>query len=102
MLSGATRVLAQLITFDQQGIFAFDLFAGRVVRVAVIHADRARNAILRALGAPTATERAEGRNKKAPIGRRNAMQIGGDEIGVMSGNDTIRNGRRERLKYGIY
>ena len=64
-----------------------------IVGVAIIDAPRDGYAVLIPLGAPAASERADPDDEQFAVGRRDAVEIGKDQVGVMAGDGVIWDSR---------
>src|SRR5256885_12086876 len=72
----AGRVLADLVLLHQHRVLGLELLGGAVVGVAVIDADGDGHAVLTALGAPAAAQRADADDEQPPVLGRDAMDVG--------------------------
>src|SRR3954452_18635362 len=86
---------------EEEGILGFHLLAGTVVRIAVVHAYRARHAVLGLLRAPATTERASRHDEEAPILRRHAVDQAYTEVRVMRGNGPVGDRALHGLEYRV-
>lgn len=69
--------------------------------VPVIDADGTADAILVVLGAPTAAKRPEIADEELGCLRINAVKLRRQQIGMMTGDDPVRNSLGERLEHGV-
>ena len=101
MAAGAAGIRHQRIALDHHREFGLDLLVRAVVGVAVIDADRGGDAVLAALGAPAAAERAEIAEEELVGARIDAVELRDQQVGMVAGDDAVRDRRRQRLEHGI-
>src|SRR5262249_58694406 len=81
--------------------FARDRLGGTVVSVAVVHGDGRVAAVAVVLGAPAAPDQPAEIDVETVVLRAAAIDAPDHEIGVVAGDDVLRNGGGERLEDGI-
>jgi hypothetical protein len=101
MLSWPAGIGNQRVAFDQQRIFVLKLLARRVVRVAVVQAHCARDAVLGQLRAPATAERSHVGQEELTVAWIDAMHQRDAKIGMMPGDHLFRNRRCQRLEHGV-
>src|SRR5579862_10018860 len=98
---GAAGIWNELVALDHDRELDFGLFARTVMRIAVVDAYGGGDTVLVALRAPAAAQRPEiGEEEFRGFGV-DAVQRGDQQIGMMPGDDTVWNNRRQRLEHRI-
>src|SRR5262249_8787533 len=98
---GPARVQPQGVALDQQLLFGLALRGGTVVSVAVVHGEGRVAPVAVVLGAPAAPDQPAEIDVETVVLRAAAIDAPDHEIGVVAGDDVLRNGGGERLEDGI-
>src|SRR5262249_15639995 len=96
--AGAAGIGHQGIALHYDGKLDLGLLVRAVVGIAVVDADRARDAVLGQLGAPAAAQGSEAADEELGGAIVDAVKRRRQKVGVVAGDDAAGNGRGQRLE----
>ena len=100
--AGAAGIRHQRVALDHDRKLELGLLVRAVVGVAVVDADRAGDAVLGPLRAPAAAERAEAADEELVGAIVDAVERRRQQVGVVAGDDAVRDRRRQRLEDRVH